>query len=234
MSFQTGLSGLAAASRSLDVIGNNIANASTPGMKSSRAEFSNLVASAIGTGAGSEIGIGVEVATVAQMFTQGTITTTGNDLDVAINGGGFFQLTMPDGTPGYTRAGNFSRLTQMREHALRSYLLTPEPQSASLPLDQARLALDPLQLHHALVHDDEGLRAGGFGVLRGLFQRLRQGIEVHPQLAQLTPGFHIYTGIKLTGFQPLHHRYHGIQRTTHTIGHGIGQHDGSRQRQWLS
>jgi flagellar hook protein FlgE len=107
MSFQTGLSGLAAASRNLDVIGNNIANANTPGMKSSRAEFSNMVASAIGTGAGSEIGIGVEVATVAQMFTQGTITTTGNDLDVAINGGGFFQLTMPDGTPGYTRAGNF-------------------------------------------------------------------------------------------------------------------------------
>jgi flagellar hook protein FlgE len=67
MSFQTGLSGLAAASRNLDVIGNNIANANTPGMKSSRAEFSNMVASAIGTGAGSEIGIGVEVATVAQI-----------------------------------------------------------------------------------------------------------------------------------------------------------------------
>ena len=107
MSFQTGLSGLAAASRSLDVIGNNIANANTPGMKSSRAEFDNLVASAIGTGAGSEIGIGVEVATVAQQFSQGTISTTGNDLDVAINGSGFFQLTLPDGTAGFTRAGNF-------------------------------------------------------------------------------------------------------------------------------
>ncbi|MBK6296405.1 MAG: flagellar hook protein FlgE [Rhodoferax sp.] len=107
MSFQTGLSGLAAASRNLDVIGNNIANANTPGMKSSRAEFSNLVASAIGTGAGSQVGIGVEISTVAQMFTQGTLTTTGNDLDVAINGGGFFQLQMPDGTSGFTRAGNF-------------------------------------------------------------------------------------------------------------------------------
>lgn len=107
MSFQTGLSGLAAASRSLDVIGNNIANANTPGMKSSRAEFANLVASAIGTGAGSEIGIGVEVGTVAQQFSQGTISTTGNDLDVAINGSGFFQLTLPDGTAGFTRAGNF-------------------------------------------------------------------------------------------------------------------------------
>ncbi|MDP2367545.1 flagellar hook protein FlgE [Rhodoferax sp.] len=107
MSFQTGLSGLAAASRNLDVIGNNIANANTPGMKSSRAEFSNMVASAIGTGAGSQIGIGVEISTISQVFTQGTITTTGNDLDVAINGGGFFRLTMPDGTAGFTRAGNF-------------------------------------------------------------------------------------------------------------------------------
>lgn len=109
MSFQTGLSGLNASSRSLDVIGNNIANANTVGMKSSRAEFGDLVASSLGAGGGGGggAGIGVAVATVSQQFSQGNINVTGNDLDVAINGGGFFRLTMPDGSAAYTRDGQF-------------------------------------------------------------------------------------------------------------------------------
>lgn len=107
MSFQTGLSGLNASSKNLDVIGNNIANANTTGMKSSRAEFADLVASSLGAGGGNQPGIGVSVAAIAQQFTQGNITITGNSLDVAINGGGFFQQTMPDGSFAYTRAGDF-------------------------------------------------------------------------------------------------------------------------------
>jgi flagellar hook protein FlgE len=107
MSFQTGLSGLNASSRNLDVIGNNIANANTTGMKTSRAEFSGLVSSALGAASSGGSGIGVEVANVAQLFTQGNISTTGNNLDAAINGSGFFQLTQNDGTPAYTRDGSF-------------------------------------------------------------------------------------------------------------------------------
>ncbi len=107
MAFQTGLSGLNAASKNLDVIGNNIANANTTGMKSSRAEFSDLVVSSLGLGGGNMAGLGVAVDTVAQQFTQGNITITGNTLDVAVNGAGFFPLELPDGTIGYTRAGNF-------------------------------------------------------------------------------------------------------------------------------
>jgi flagellar hook protein FlgE len=107
MGFQQGLSGLTASSQSLDVIGNNIANANTVGMKSSRAEFSEIVASAIGTSGGTNSGIGVTVNTTAQNYSQGTINVTGNNLDVAINGGGFFQLTETSGTTAYTRAGNF-------------------------------------------------------------------------------------------------------------------------------
>ena len=107
MSFQTGLSGLNASSRNLDVIGNNIANANTTGMKSSRAEFSGLVSSALSNASSGGSGIGVEVSNVAQMFTQGNISTTNNNLDVAINGSGFFQLTLNDGTPAYTRDGSF-------------------------------------------------------------------------------------------------------------------------------
>ena len=107
MSFQTGLSGLNASSRSLDVIGNNIANANTVGMKSSRAEFSDLVAASLGAGGGGGAGLGVAVANIAQQFTQGSISITGNGMDVAINGSGFFQEQMPDSTFAYTRAGDF-------------------------------------------------------------------------------------------------------------------------------
>lgn len=107
MAFQQGLSGLNAASRNLDVIGHNIANANTVGMKTSRAEFAEVYASSMGASGGISSGIGVSVATVSQMFTQGNITVTGNDLDVAINGNGFYELTMPDGSINYTRAGMF-------------------------------------------------------------------------------------------------------------------------------
>ncbi|MBI2751711.1 MAG: flagellar hook protein FlgE [Burkholderiales bacterium] len=110
MSFQTGLSGLNASSKNLDVIGNNIANANTVGAKASRAEFAAVVASAIGPSGGGGAagdGIGVRVATVSQQFSQGTINITGNNLDVAVNGGGFFELTLKDGSSAYTRDGQF-------------------------------------------------------------------------------------------------------------------------------
>jgi flagellar hook protein FlgE len=110
MSFQTGLSGLNASAKNLDVIGNNIANSNTVGAKASRTEFAAVVASAIGPSGGggaSGGGIGVEVATVSQQFSQGTINITGNNLDCAVNGGGFFELTLKDGSAAYTRDGQF-------------------------------------------------------------------------------------------------------------------------------
>lgn len=110
MSFQTGLSGLNASAKNLDVIGNNIANANTVGAKASRAEFAAVVAAAIGPSGGGGAageGIGVQVATVSQQFSQGTINITGNALDCAVNGGGFFELTLPDGSSAYTRDGQF-------------------------------------------------------------------------------------------------------------------------------
>lgn len=94
MSFQQGLSGLSAASKNLEVIGNNISNANTIGAKSSRAEFSDLYASAVGGGA--SVGIGTSVSAITQDHTQGSITTTGSNLDLAINGSGYFQLADPN------------------------------------------------------------------------------------------------------------------------------------------
>jgi len=109
MGFETALSGLSASSQMLDVIGNNIANANTVGMKESRVEFGDLVAAAIGSGgtSSSTPGIGVRTATISQQFTQGNISVTGNNLDVAINGSGFFQITRTDGSTAFTRDGQF-------------------------------------------------------------------------------------------------------------------------------
>jgi len=107
MSFQQGLSGLNNSSKSLDVIGNNIANSSTFGAKSSRAEFADVYAGALNGAGGSPIGIGVSVSAVAQQFTQGNITTTDSPMDLAINGGGFFQVSDGKSPVVYSRNGQF-------------------------------------------------------------------------------------------------------------------------------
>ena len=107
MGFQQGLSGLNATSKSLEVIGNNIANANTYGAKVARAEFGDMYASALSGAGTSNIGIGVNLNAVAQQFTQGNISTTGNSMDLAINGAGFFQLSDGAGPPQYTRNGQF-------------------------------------------------------------------------------------------------------------------------------
>jgi flagellar hook protein FlgE len=107
MSFQQGLSGLNATAKSLEVIGNNIANASTYGAKTARAEFADVYAAALNGSGASPIGIGVSLATVAQQFTQGSILTTENPMDLAINGTGFFQVTDGNSPVSYTRNGQF-------------------------------------------------------------------------------------------------------------------------------
>jgi flagellar hook protein FlgE len=107
MSFQQGLSGLNASSKNLEIIGNNIANANTYGAKTSRAEFADVYAAALNGAGTSAVGIGTNIAAVAQQFTQGSITTTSNQMDLAINGGGFFQLTDGASPPVYSRNGQF-------------------------------------------------------------------------------------------------------------------------------
>ncbi|MDQ6630109.1 MAG: flagellar hook protein FlgE [Pseudomonadota bacterium] len=106
MGFQQGISGLNAASKNLDVIGNNIANANTYGEKVSRAEFADVYANTV-TGSRNTVGIGTTLAAVSQQFTQGTITPTDNPLDVAISGNGFFEVSNASGAIAYTRNGQF-------------------------------------------------------------------------------------------------------------------------------
>ena len=106
MAFQQGLSGLNAASKNIEVIGNNVANASTVGFKQSRTEFADVYANSLGGGNASKIGIGTKIAAITQQFTQGNISNTNNPLDVAINGNGFFRMS-DNGTITYTRNGQF-------------------------------------------------------------------------------------------------------------------------------
>lgn len=106
MSFQQGLSGLNVSSKNLDVIGNNVANASTVGFKASQAQFADVFAASLSGAGTNAIGIGSKLAAVAQQFTQGNISTTNNPLDVAINGSGLFRMSN-NGAITYTRNGQF-------------------------------------------------------------------------------------------------------------------------------
>ena len=106
MAFQQGLSGLNAAAKALDVVGNNVANSGTVGFKSSNAHFADVYAASMNGSAGSQVGIGTSIASVFQNFTQGNVASTNNPLDLAINGGGFFQ-TMRDNVIAYTRNGQY-------------------------------------------------------------------------------------------------------------------------------
>ncbi|MEZ5542597.1 MAG: flagellar hook protein FlgE [Pseudomonadota bacterium] len=106
MSFRIALSGLAAAQASLDTTANNIANANTTGFKLSRAEFTDVYATAFGSIGSLDTGAGVRLASVTPLFTQGNIDFTGNALDLAVNGEGFFVLS-DQGSHVYSRAGAF-------------------------------------------------------------------------------------------------------------------------------
>ena len=107
MTFRIALSGLNAATSALDVTANNIANANTTGFKQSRTEFADVYATAYGSIGSLDTGEGVRLASVSQLFTQGNIDFTGNALDLAINGNGFFVMN-DDGANVYSRAGAFS------------------------------------------------------------------------------------------------------------------------------
>jgi flagellar basal-body rod protein FlgG len=105
---------------SIDVIANNLANVSTTGFKKSTTEFKDLLYEMIKvpgsqtspdteSPTGIQVGIGVRPDAVAKIFTQGDLIGTENELDVAIDGPGFFEIELPNGTSAYTRAGNFKR-----------------------------------------------------------------------------------------------------------------------------
>ncbi len=108
MSFYTSLTGLNSATAQLGVTSNNIANVGTTGFKRSRADFGDIFSTSPLQKSSSNIGQGVALKQVSQEFSQGNVTTSGNSLDLAITGDGFFPLRSPDGLQEiYTRNGSF-------------------------------------------------------------------------------------------------------------------------------
>ena len=129
MAFSQAVSGLNAAATNLDVIGNNIANTATYGFKAGTASFADMFA-------GSKVGMGVKVAGITQDFADGTTTSTGRALDVAISQNGFFRLTDGSGGVYYSRNGQF-RLDENRNLVnMQGMQLTGYPAAGTPPTIQ--------------------------------------------------------------------------------------------------
>ncbi len=141
--------GLDAQQTNLDVIANNLANVSTNGFKRGQAVFEDLLYQTIRqSGAqssqqtqipsGLQLGTGVRPASTARVFTQGNLEQTGNVLDLAINGNGFFQITLPDGTIAYTRDGSFQKDNQGQMVNSSGYPLQP---AITIPADAISVSI---------------------------------------------------------------------------------------------
>jgi flagellar basal-body rod protein FlgG len=143
---RTAATGMAAQQLNVEVISNNIANMNTVGFKKQRAEFEDLLyenVEQVGAQSsdqgnivptGVQIGAGVKAGSVYRITTQGTLTSTGNQLDMAINGKGYLQVLLPTGDTAYTRAGNLSVNDQGQVVTADGYLVQPAvtiPQNAT-------------------------------------------------------------------------------------------------------
>lgn len=146
MAFQQGLSGLNAASKTMETIGNNVANAGTVGFKKSQAQFADVYANSLMGSGASPIGIGTQLARVSQQFTQSNISGTNNPLDIAINGDGFFRMST-GGAISYTRNGQFQLNKNGNIENATGALLTGYPVGANGQI--ANGAPEPLEISSA-------------------------------------------------------------------------------------
>ena len=147
----TAATGMAAQELNVQVISNNIANLRTTGYKKQRAEFQDLIydhVRRVGTQAsdqgtilpvGIDIGGGVKTVGTPRLMSQGTLSPTGNDLDVAVRGEGFFKIQMPDGTYAYTRDGSFEMDAQGRIVTSQGYPVQP---SITIPQNSSGLTIN--------------------------------------------------------------------------------------------
>ncbi|MEJ5210243.1 MAG: flagellar basal-body rod protein FlgG [Burkholderiales bacterium] len=143
--------GLDAQQMNIDVVANNLANVSTTGFKRSRAVFEDLLYQTLRQpGAkssqqseipsGLQLGTGVRPIATERIFTQGNLTQTGNPLDLAINGNGFFQITLPDGTTAYTRDGSFQINSQGQVVTASGYTVAP---AITIPANTLSITVSP-------------------------------------------------------------------------------------------
>lgn len=148
-SLWTARTGLDAQQTSLDVIANNLANVSTNGFKRQRAVFEDLLYQVIRQpgaqstqqtqiSSGLQLGAGVKTVATERVFTQGAPQQTGGDLDLMIQGDGFFMITLPDGTTAYTRDGAFQRDNQGNMVTASGYLLAD---NINIPADAVSITV---------------------------------------------------------------------------------------------
>ncbi|MBN1308411.1 MAG: flagellar basal-body rod protein FlgG [Chitinispirillaceae bacterium] len=133
----TAATGMEAQQLYMDTISNNLSNVNTTGFKRSKIEFHDLMYQTLREAgvrnfegsmapAGIEVGLGVKPAAIQLIFEQGSLLETGNSLDWAIQGEGFFQITLPDGTTAYTRDGSFKRSNDGSIVTASGFFLSPE------------------------------------------------------------------------------------------------------------
>ncbi len=148
-SLWTAASGMQAQQLNIDVLSNNLANVNTSGFKRSRADFQDLLyetlrvsgaasSSTTQIPTGIQLGHGTRPAAVQKIFMQGEYKQTKNELDMAIEGDGFFQITMPDGEIAYSRAGAFKLDSEGRIVTSDGYLMEPE---ISVPSDATQISI---------------------------------------------------------------------------------------------
>lgn len=161
-SLWTGTTGMNSQQLNLDVIANNLANVSTTGFKKSRADFQDLMyqltkvpgsqtSADTESPSGIQVGLGVRPAAVQKLFTQGDLIQTGNELDVAIEGHGFFQVDLPNGEIAYTRAGAFKRDSTGRITTSDGYPINP---GIVIPDDARQITISETGIVSALLGAD--------------------------------------------------------------------------------
>lgn len=147
----TAATGMEAQQTTVNVISNNLANVNTAGFKKSRAEFQDLLYETVRPAGGKtsdntqtpnaiEIGQGVRTVATHRQFTMGDMKVSGNVLDLAIEGSGFFQIVQPDGEVAFTRDGQFKLDNQGRLVNSQGYLLEP---SVSVPAGLVQIMVGP-------------------------------------------------------------------------------------------
>ena len=161
-SLWTATTGMSAQNLNLDVIANNLANVSTTGFKRSRADFQDLLYQIMKvpgsptsddtkSPTGIQVGLGVKPGAVTKIFTQGDLIQTDNELDVAIEGAGFFQVDLPNGNTAYTRAGNFKLDGDGRMVTSDGYPLQPE---IVIPEDANEITISETGVVSAILAED--------------------------------------------------------------------------------
>src|SRR5690349_21244511 len=144
--------GMLAQQLNVDVISNNIANLNTTGFKRKRAEFADLLYQdlrSVGSAssdngtvvpAGVQVGLGVKPTAVYRIAEQGNLTATDNQLDIAINGRGYFQVELPTGDTAYTRAGSLQRSSDGTLVTADGYRVLP---GITIPDDAISITINP-------------------------------------------------------------------------------------------